>query len=181
LSEAFPGVDLPKKAYSMKQSPDGSMFWVAGLNGEITTVTAVAGSLVQIGWINLLGECWPRKACRSLHLFILYNFESWPAWIRYRAVGCGAARGPFVSRLNQWATSLVAPALARCSCTYFVLQLTGSTVLDVSGGDFYVKTEEVRAMIGPWSSLKERQQITSSVCVATFPDLEMKTQRNTTN
>ncbi len=43
LNEAFPGINLPKKAYSMKQSPDGSMFWVAGLNGGITTVI-VSGS-----------------------------------------------------------------------------------------------------------------------------------------
>lgn len=30
--------ELPKKAYSMKQSPDGSMYWVAGLDGEIKKV-----------------------------------------------------------------------------------------------------------------------------------------------
>lgn len=38
LSEVFPDADLPSKAYSMKQSPDGSMYWIAGIRGVIKKV-----------------------------------------------------------------------------------------------------------------------------------------------
>lgn len=34
----MPDADLPTKAYSMKQSPDGSMYWISGLEGEIKKV-----------------------------------------------------------------------------------------------------------------------------------------------
>ena len=34
----MPDADLPPKAYSMKQSPDGSMYWISGLEGEIKKV-----------------------------------------------------------------------------------------------------------------------------------------------
>jgi len=42
LRKVFPEeVILPTKAYSMKQSPDGSTFWVAGIRGEIKEVLSV--------------------------------------------------------------------------------------------------------------------------------------------
>ncbi len=63
LSEVFPGIELPTKAYSRKQSPDGSMFWIAGLRGEMKVVRLLRrvwilnAAAIVFGCVETIG-CW---------------------------------------------------------------------------------------------------------------------------
>lgn len=34
----FPDLDLPSKTVAMHQSPDGSMFWIVGKDGQLVRV-----------------------------------------------------------------------------------------------------------------------------------------------